>query len=119
MSEEADQKAKILSNLIDMHGKLQATRQEVKKLDTRIASLERSNIIEHRQIKNQIKHTFWEFGKLLQGQRSEIEKINHRVTDSCEDIDELQKLAHWILYTVVGLVITTIIAASVKAIWGL
>ena len=119
MNEEADQKAQTLINLVDIQGKLQATRQEVKRLDARVAGLERSNAIEHRQIKNQVKHTFWEFGKLLQGQRAEIEKVNHRVTDSCEDINELQKLAHWILYTVVGLVITTIIAASIKAIWGL
>jgi uncharacterized coiled-coil DUF342 family protein len=119
MSEDADKKAETLTNLIEMHEKLVATRQDVKKLDTRVSELEQQNQVEHRQIKNQIKHTFWEMMMIIKGQRDEIDKVNHRVTDSCEDIDELQKILRWVMYTVIGLVITTCIAAALKAVWGL
>ncbi len=105
MTDERAQKAETLKNLIGMHEKQEKLQTEVKRLDTRVSVLERTNAQEHRLIKNQVKRTAWEVGKLATGHRKDIEEHSHRITDTKERLDDLQKIVNWAIYTIVGLFI--------------
>jgi len=119
MTDDQAQKAETLKNLIGMHEKHEKLQTEVKRLDTRVSVLEKTNAQEHRQIKNQVKRTAWEMGKLATGHRKDIEDQSHRITDTKERLDDLQKIVNWAIYTIVGLFITTVIAAVIKFALGL
>lgn len=119
MTDEQAQKAETLKNLIGMHEKQAKLQSDVTRLDRRVTVLEETNTLEHRQIKNQVKRTAWEMGQLAIGHRKDIEAHSHRITDTKERLDDLQKIVNWTIYTIIGLFITTVLAAVIKFALGI
>ena len=111
---KVSEKAETLKNLIGMHERQSQTEKRVERLEKRVDVLEKTNTSEHRAINNQVKRTLWEMAQLAIGHRKDIEDHSHRITDTKERIDELQKIVNWAIYTVIGLFITTILAAVFK-----
>lgn len=109
-----DQKITTLKNIVGLHEKLETTKAEVARLDKRVATLEHVNSEEHRHIKNQVKRTAKTVIQLAVGHRKDIEASNHRITDTAEKLDGMQKIVDWVFYTIAGLVITSILGAILK-----
>ena len=115
---DSEQKAETLARMIGLHNQVSETKAQIRTLTARVDKLEEKNCVEHREMKNTIKHTAWEIGQLAIGHRAEIDKQNHRITDTKERVDKLQNIVSWAIYTIAGLFITTLIAAILKFVLG-
>lgn len=108
------EKSEILTKLITSHEEIDRAHLEIKKLDTRLTNIEKINNIEHRTLQNQIKRTAWEVGNLIIGHRKEIADHSHRIEDTDKRLTDLQKIISWTIYTIAGLLITTLLGAIIK-----
>jgi predicted nucleic acid-binding Zn-ribbon protein len=110
-------KTEALVNLIQMKQDLDKTKSNVSALDSRVSDLEttvRKNYEDQRKLSNKVKFNVWQVGQLAIGHKKEVEDRLRRDTDTKEKLDQLQSIVNWSITTIVGLLITTIIAAILK-----
>jgi DNA anti-recombination protein RmuC len=92
---------------------LRVQAEHARRLET-LESQVHQHASEQRRLSNQVKRTSWEVAKLALRQRKDVEDQSHRITDTKERLDKIQKIVDWTLYTILGLLLTTALGAVIK-----
>ena len=90
---------------------------ETIKLSKRIDAVEAEHK-EHRKTINQFKRSIWEITQIALGHKQDVEKLSHRIGDTEDRFNKIEGVVTWTMRGVIGLFLTTLVAAVFKYIFG-